>query len=1051
MNMEPKSLDEVTRELGERYLLSRSGTPGSPTDVLEVALQLLDAHIHHSGGAPFKPAAPSHEGVIIRLPEVSHWHSIDVRILALESETVEPEPVLDSIQKEGEGCLSFVVLPSDKLAKWDDSASRLRNRGITIISVYPKDLRALAENLWTVDGLADFKLYRTYLGKADSESQYDDEVAKFLAGVETPSLQNLESALKERGEHADSWAEHPRLQELVEELTEGNDCLLIGPSSSGKTVLAFQAGFRLSRNNFATVVYTNVGSLGTSTASRFFTCLINGMPEKQVVLLDDLQASPVASQYLLSTIGFVGRIQKRATIRVLGITWEGYAKELSQTMPKVKKIEVAPLDAQNAISAKYQRSFSSDEITQRMRTIAGEDVLLWRLLCELGTRRQYSRPELAELLWRNRIEHYERAGGDLQKAKRAMFVASTLGRYDFYIPKNFLLELTRISEEDLQRIIQGGVLRQIGDLKITAGHASACSLLSDWLLGSQHDLDDLGEGREPAKLVASYINHLDSQEKWNVVKKLASQVGFRDVGLSDRAQVLAEAWKAIDALIDRVERQQAVGANWNNSLSNSLFAVESLSLAGKRESVTETIDFMRSHWSLQGNRITVLPGTTERKDFDGIKTEMRLEDDDSGSKFNNYESIDFDRFHDTWVTGLILCAEAAYRGRSSEDREELNRLANAVEEELDPLGFFYPSRVPWCTARVLMGLAKCGKSYTSSAVMRTACEWLLTPKAKGGPFWGSMWKSGTGDWNSTLETTAMCVIALAMAGVPDFAKRLAPSMEFIVSEKWKWSEPDREMDGVNAIHAYVKYYGSWTEITKEVKHMLNWASRMWSAPADGSEGKLKQSCEAAQITDYLVEDAWFLLERDLESLLRAFALPKFGQMAEPDISAPIVKPPNRDNEKESAESLPKREREPESIRAYFLDALAAEYISANSTAYVINEPFNIVVFADQTHYKKNDPMALCNYYENDVRLYDVKAFAEQVRKTTKIKKGIKVAMMLCQHGIVDSAQREVGNFNAEPKTIEYIVVKDVESANQALDFLRATRRQLGSGPPDDLS
>ena len=157
-------------------------------------------------------------------------------------------------------------------------------------------------------------------------------------------------------------------------------------------------------------------------------------------------------------------------------------------------------------------------------------------------------------------------------------------------------------------------------------------------------------------------------------------------------------------------------------------------------------------------------GLSTRDDFVQIQLAMHEEDMAAGNaptfRWTPAANINIDCFHRMWVQGLILCAE------SSSDRPvvSLDQLASLVESQQLKNGAFYPERVPWCTARVLLGLAACGKTVDTSPAVAMGVGWLLRDRADGGACTGGIWQSGTGRWNSTLETTGMVFLAIASVG-----------------------------------------------------------------------------------------------------------------------------------------------------------------------------------------------------------------------------------------------------------------------------------------------
>jgi hypothetical protein len=390
-------------------------------------------------------------------------------------------------------------------------------------------------------------------------------------------------------------------------------------------------------------------------------------------------------------------------------------------------------------------------------------------------------------------------------------------------------------------------------------------------------------------IVHAYIRSADPSQVWAILRTLRLHVGFRGSDASNwRAAALAEAWNAIDSLLERIEQQQNADPAWGNNLASALFAIEALCAVGKREQARPSIEFMRSHWSAADGELRLLGGTAERLDFDQIRGYMLEEDASVGRMtmlgWETGAEVDLDRFHSVWASGLVLCAEAAY---GELDAASLIQLSELVERMQSTDGYFHPARVPWCTARVLIGLARCGRSVSNSRAVQRACDWLLRPASEGGPQEAGIWQSGTGSWNTALETTAMCVLALVACGIDRNDPRLLTAFRYITSQKPFWIAPRREMDGANAIAAYLEMAGDWQFVIPEIQYLLRWTrgQAFWDDATRNSKEQLDQSSRVAFITSHLIDAVWSSLRTELPEFLASFALPSLPTPAAPSISS----------------------------------------------------------------------------------------------------------------------------------------------------------------------
>ena len=203
---------------------------------------------------------------------------------------------------------------------------------------------------------------------------------------------------------------------------------------------------------------------------------------------------------------------------------------------------------------------------------------------------------------------------------------------------------------------------------------------------------------------------------------------------------------------------------------------------------------IRSRWDIMTDQTLPQPNgpaPNERKDFVEIKSRMLVEDNVRLPRlYERADEIDFDRMHRTWAVGLLLALETALGASDGERLQRLKRLAANIAL---PNGAFYPQRVPWNTARVLIGLSQAGETYLSSQTVRDACDWLLRSRPEG-PFDFGAWEPNTGGWNSVVGTSAMCVNALVRCGVTQAHEEMDLALNYLTQNRSEWGRPGGEID-----------------------------------------------------------------------------------------------------------------------------------------------------------------------------------------------------------------------------------------------------------------
>jgi hypothetical protein len=392
-------------------------------------------------------------------------------------------------------------------------------------------------------------------------------------------------------------------------------------------------------------------------------------------------------------------------------------------------------------------------------------------------------------------------------------------------------------------------------------------------------LSERGTSMNSANVMLDYLRSLGSGLAVETLRALQARAGFKQASqLNKQAAVTVEIWKAFDTVVERIEHQQAIDPTWGGIPSSAMFAVQALSQVGKAETAAASNEFIRRHWKIIDGRLEInIKGLKSAGDFQEIGKDMAEEDTLIAASgvalpFAPIQSIDLEQFHWTWLSGVFLCAEAAI----SSDSEHVKEFAKAVEATQLQSGAFYPERVPWATARVLLGLAAAGQTIKNSTSVASATQWLIADREVGGARRNDgLWESGTGTWNSRLETTGMVLLALAAVGVDSSKPELGVAREYLLSQRHEWIKPEQEIDGAMSLQAYLEAGGAWENVAREAQQLSRWAigEAFWRTATVTSEKSLKQSCNVAQIASHLVSIGWTAVRANLPAFLDALALP----------------------------------------------------------------------------------------------------------------------------------------------------------------------------------
>jgi hypothetical protein len=165
---------------------------------------------------------------------------------------------------------------------------------------------------------------------------------------------------------------------------------------------------------------------------------------------------------------------------------------------------------------------------------------------------------------------------------------------------------------------------------------------------------------------------------------------------------------------------------------------------------------------LEGSRVLVTPEESRR-----ILQCMKEEDLEDPyyrqSEKTKAENISPVLLHDNYLYGLITQITQTKKYPILQDIHKLaidNLLYGKDRSPVDEYGGWYPYRVPWITARILISLKNSNYLERSDAshideVINKALESLVRRIYR-----GKYWRSGVGAWVSKWESTALCLEAL---------------------------------------------------------------------------------------------------------------------------------------------------------------------------------------------------------------------------------------------------------------------------------------------------
>ncbi len=773
--------------------------------------------------------------------------------------------------------LNFVVIPNRPTPDDCKAADSLRLEGINLILAAPDDVDALASNSWSLGEMAQYKYFRVLLqGGVDADAVFTawqfNKFREQTSGRVSPRILSANKFIANRQEDSHDWITHPKFEKLLETVSTKSCVFIVGDSASGKSTLALSVGLRHGARG-SKVLYINIATLTDQQAFDIGYSLFKeslGQKRKLLIILDDLHCRPEIGLRLLSYLRIfsIGL----SDMCVLATCWPHYIEIFKAARKDADIINIEAADVKSRMIEKLGSSLSS-RTRNAISEIAGNDLLILRLTLETikehGPINDYR--NLAHEIWRQRSQGLR---GDKAALTRTVFVASLLGQYECYVSEEFLKSRAGTTRDQIKELQRNKIFLQKGD-GYSLPHRSFAHLLAH-LLNSERDIwtwfrTKKGLDNAP-QLVLDYLEFLNPSEVWKALELITKTEGIKpEAGQSQReVDFITQSWKNIDILLQKIYEQQAIDPTWSKTISSVTFACEALGAVGEFQKAQGSIDFIRSLYHVESGRLSVdVSNLSTAKDFEQIRKKMENEEITKSLSYLPMEmanNIDIYRMHENWASGLVLCAEAAIRG---DDRKQMQFLAEAVEARIEDGEFFYPSRVPWITARVLIGLGRVGRTVENSEVVNRVADWLMCHRSEGGARDASFWNSGTGTWNSSLEVTAMCITALCEVGVPLSHPVLVDAIDWLLDQKKQWTDIGHEIDGAVAIDAYLQMNKPWNEIVDQVTWLSSWAvgQAIWMYATESSDKTYEQSCRAAQVAAFLIRAMWSILRRDLANLL----------------------------------------------------------------------------------------------------------------------------------------------------------------------------------------
>lgn len=657
--------------------------------------------------------------------------------------------------------------------------------------------------------------------------------------------------------------------------TSAKSVYVKGKSSSGKSILVSQVLSKLPQDNIFT--WLNLTNVGINEYELFFS-IANDYSQNSkthIIVLDDIQSNPSMIDAAKKIIDTFSALYNHTRFITVLIGWDSVESLVRSVYPNIKVFLCYGTELVSNMVNKSNFQRLNDPICQN----SNGDAFLARQTIKFFQERGDGAnvTKLNEFIYNNYVKQQALSND----AKRVLYHLAALGEFEIHSNMQYLFGISQTGcKELIDRKLIRGYLSSSGEQYYYIGHRSLAHILYLYL----HNL--LHEQKQSMEIAMEYLKNEGTEQIYSMLERL-------DLVLTMGSHMLGNIWKAFTnargALFLQVDRDNT----WGNNVASMIFcanALQAISFDKQANLLWRSVaDAIRKLWRPAEDLLSIeyigaqteypYGITSEICDFEEIKNRMIEEDGkNSFDKSMKGTEIDYKRFHNNWVLGLLL----DFEGKAVDGRDDIrNAYIECAKKMQLPCGGFYPQRVSWVTARIIMGLCECGLDYQNSPLVRRACDWLVEQFVKQhNLIWKQSfmtcggWISGTGTWNTNEQATLMCLSALLMANYP-----ILPNgyLQKVIDMVWdnrhrlntSTSEDgdEKEDDKTWLIDTMILAGKDIFSMRNEIQTLLNHINNSWSQVGKTANETQGESCQVSFDTFELIKLIWTVLSKNINILL----------------------------------------------------------------------------------------------------------------------------------------------------------------------------------------